>query len=517
MNVTPVSMMNVLPHFTGQSWDSWRQVLARITPDVREFWATVGRGSGKSSVIGGPIACSFAAREYHRAPGENIFIGIFAPDRKQAQITFRYVRGNLHSVPELAALIVNETATSIELATGVIVEVVTASTAAPRGRAYALAVIEESSMLPCDDSANPDVELLRAIRPALARVPGSLLCVVGSPYARRGIVYDAARKYRSTGGGPGVVYVQGSTEQFNPTFDAQAIATAFAEDPTGAAAEYGGEFRSDAESYVQREVIEAAVRNGPLELPRLPGVSYQAFVDPAGGGGPNADSFTAAVGHREGDRIIVDAVWERRPPFSPESAVKEIADNLRRYGIYQAQADRYAGQFPTEHFAKSHITIRAAEKPKSDLYVELLPMLNSGKVEIPDNPRLIAQLLNLERRTARGGRDTIDHPRGMHDDLANVIAGVCVMLAGKANQYVQVVRLAEFVPNVAPGALPPAWADADLPAEMQSDPAWRSYVRQFGATAALERWKAMRSGTYADASKATDQFSTRVAGAGGDQ
>jgi hypothetical protein len=37
--------------------------------------------------------------------------------------------------------------------------------------------------------------------------------------------------------------------------------------------------------------------------------------------------------------------------------------------------------------------------------------------------RLVSQLCGLERRTARGGRDSIDHPPGAHDDLANSAAG----------------------------------------------------------------------------------------------
>jgi hypothetical protein len=41
-----------------------------------------------------------------------------------------------------------------------------------------------------------------------------------------------------------------------------------------------------------------------------------------------------------------------------------------------------------------------------------------------DHPRAIAQLCSLERRTARGGRDSIDHAPGAHDDLANAVAGV---------------------------------------------------------------------------------------------
>lgn len=37
----------------------------------------------------------------------------------------------------------------------------------------------------------------------------------------------------------------------------------------------------------------------------------------------------------------------------------------------------------------------------------------------------------MERRTSRGGRDSIDHPPGSHDDLANVIAGAAVSIMAK--------------------------------------------------------------------------------------
>jgi len=37
---------------------------------------------------------------------------------------------------------------------------------------------------------------------------------------------------------------------------------------------------------------------------------------------------------------------------------------------------------------------------------------------------LVNQLASLERRTSRGGKETIDHSPGAHDDVANVVAGV---------------------------------------------------------------------------------------------
>jgi hypothetical protein len=36
----------------------------------------------------------------------------------------------------------------------------------------------------------------------------------------------------------------------------------------------------------------------------------------------------------------------------------------------------------------------------------------------------VRELRLLERHTHRSGRDTIDHPKGGHDDHANVVCGV---------------------------------------------------------------------------------------------
>ena len=100
--------------------------------------------------------------------------------------------------------------------------------------------------------------------------------------------------------------------------------------------------------------------------------------------------------------------------WSPSSAAL-----LKSYGISKVTGDRYAGEWPRERFQVHGIIYEPAAKPKSDLYRDLLPALNSRKVELLDDARLIAQLCSLERRTARGGRDSIDHAPGAHDDLAN--------------------------------------------------------------------------------------------------
>ena len=65
-------------------------------------------------------------------------------------------------------------------------------------------------------------------------------------------------------------------------------------------------------------------------------------------------------------------------------------------------------------------------RSKSELHVDLLPLINSGAVDLVDNDHLVRQIMSLERRTSRGGKDSIDHAPGAHDDLANAVAGALV-------------------------------------------------------------------------------------------
>ena len=96
----------------------------------------------------------------------------------------------------------------------------------------------------------------------------------------------------------------------------------------------------------------------------------------------------------------------------------DFAQLMNSYRIDRVFGDRYGGEWPREQFRKQGIAYEVAEKTKSDLYRDLLPAINSGQLELLDHPRLINQLCGLERRTARSGRDSIDHAPGLHDNVA---------------------------------------------------------------------------------------------------
>jgi hypothetical protein len=132
---------------------------------------------------------------------------------------------------------------------------------------------------------------------------------------------------------------------------------------------------------------------------------------------------------------VLDAIREHRPPFSPEDVVLEFSTVLKSYRVSNVIGDRYAGEWPRERFREQGIAYDLAAKPKSDLYRDLLPAINSRMVDLLDDARLFSQIAALERRTARGGRDSIDNAPNAHDDLANSVAGVVAALASSAHGY----------------------------------------------------------------------------------
>ena len=165
-----------------------------------------------------------------------------------------------------------------------------------------------------------------------------------------------------------------------------------------------------------------------------------------------------AIGHRDGQegRVIIDCVREVRPKFNPQSVVSEFCGTLKAYRISSVVGDRFGGEWCREPFRAAGIAYEITDKSRSELYLEFLPMLNSDQVRWVDNSRIAVQLSNLERRTARSGKDTVDHGYAGHDDLSNVVAGVAVAAAAQGASWMElitdeVIRAASRGPRRVPG------------------------------------------------------------------
>jgi hypothetical protein len=440
------------PWFSGKSWDAWRIILKGIyalpmSEDERAFFRTVaerdpptkpvkevviiaGRRGGKDSIaslIAAHTAAMFSDLSSLR-PGERGVVMCLACDRDQAKIVLNYTRSYFTEIPLLQGLVQKETQYGFELTNSIDISVATNSFRSVRGRPILCAILDEVAYWRDDNSANPDKEVYDAIKPGMASLSDSIVVMISSPYRKSGLLYT---KYKDKFGKDDdrVLVIKAPTRILNPTIDQAIVDEAMAEDPAAAGAEWMATFRDDISAFVTREAVDRCVSPDVLERPPVQGVTYFGFTDPSGG---SSDSMTLAIGHAESSKdrsrtiAVLDAVREIRPPFSPENAVSEFAELLRRYGIRMVRGDRYGAEWVREAFRKVGIEYRPSDLNKSEIYRDLLPRLNSGEIDLLDNQRLITQLLSLERRTARGGRDSIDHPPGHHDDIANSAAGVLV-------------------------------------------------------------------------------------------
>lgn len=398
------------------------------TERVEEFLGVIGRRGGKTRAMG--ILAAYVAtlcdHSHKLASGERGIVLLIAPDQRQSRVLLGYVEGALRSSPLLANLISSQTQEMLSLANGIDIEVRAASFRRLRGLTCVMILADEASFWMSEEtsSVNADAAILAAARPSLATTGGPLV-IISSPYAKRGD-WTLYRKHFGRDGDT-VLVAQAPSRVMNPSLPEKVVERALERDAVAASAEFLAQFRSDISAFIAQEAIDACVTADVFERSRVSGVNYQAFCDPSGGA---ADSMTLAIGHasRRGDKSIavLDAVREIPAPFNPDSAVEEFAKLLKDYGINSIRGDRYAAEWVVQSFKRFGISYETSELAKSEIYCNFLPRLNSGEVDLLDNRRLITQLLALERRTARGGRDSIDHPPGGKDDLANAAAGVLV-------------------------------------------------------------------------------------------
>jgi hypothetical protein len=179
-----------------------------------------------------------------------------------------------------------------------------------RGRTLVACIFDEVSFWRDETSATPDLEVYRAVLPALATTNGMLIGI-STPYRKQGLLHQKHRDHFGVADDD-VLVVQGTSKQFNPSLSDSAIAAQRSADPAAAPSEWDAEFRTDLSAYLDEATIERAIEyDRPLELPpRLGYRAYRAFVDASGGVG--SDSYTLAIGHKEkrgADEVfIVDMV-----------------------------------------------------------------------------------------------------------------------------------------------------------------------------------------------------------------
>jgi len=268
-------------HFRAQAitpdqLDLFRACTGRSVAPAAPFrfaWLCCGRRAGKSftmAILAVYLGCFKDWRKF-LSPGERAIILLIAADREQAKILHRYCLGIL-APPLLWAQVQTYTTSSIDLKGKITIEIVTRSYRSVRGRSVCVALLDELAFWRSDDFANPDREVLNAIRASMATF-GDAAMVVGasSPYSRTGVLWEMHKRYHGTDDPHNLVW-QAATRVMNPSVGQDFIDAEYERDPASASAEYGALFRSDIAEFVSLAVLEACTADGIFEIAPLPDI-----------------------------------------------------------------------------------------------------------------------------------------------------------------------------------------------------------------------------------------------------
>jgi len=388
----------------------------------KRIFLLAGRRSGKSR-ISSTIACHlalFGDWQRHLAPGEVAHIFVVAVDRYQSGVCLNYIKGLL----EVAApdMIEKVTFDSISLKNRVTVDVRACNYKTGRGHACAAILCDEIGYWADETGANPAKEVINSLLPTL--LPGGMIIAASTPRQRWGYLFEQFEAHWGKQDDP-VLILRGETTILNPTYSQDTINELIKSDPAFRA-EYLAEWRSDLEQWLPRELLQLAMSGPALSLPDPAHRPYYCGIDPSGGG---HDSYTAALCHVEGEKIVVDRIEERFSPLDPAQVTEEFATIMKSYGIKRTKSDRYAGMWPTSAYAKHGVVVEINDQSASELLLELGALIRMGRVVLPESDRLLTQLTQLERKVRSGGHDVVEAPTGGYDDLACALASAVVEAA----------------------------------------------------------------------------------------
>ena len=446
------------PYFKGglESWASWGvffKVLAGRTDlsieemalfteatglyalpqeRLREVFLCCGRRSGKST------ACALLAVAYglwgdwqrHLQGGEQPQIFIVSPTMEQGKIILRYIASIL-GMKQFKHLVKSMGKESVELKNGTVITIKPASWRSSRGWSCGLIIMEELAFFRFEaESANVDVEIYAALKPATANIKNSLICGISTPFVRQGLLWTKSQCW----GKPGpVLFWRMPTWRMNPSLTEAGLRKEYGDmSEAEFNSEFGAQEREDLAAFLPVELIDKALAGGYDEITPEKGIYYYGFCDASEGLRKGGDSMTFAVAHAADEGAVVDTLVEFAPPFKPKEVIAEIARVCGRYGVMTITQDNHAIAWISEQFESYKIGVETSELNKSEIYGQFSILANREVVALPQNPKLRTQLMGLFKQNTSSGCK-IDHLRNGHDDLCNSACGAACLASSLGN------------------------------------------------------------------------------------
>ncbi len=419
--------------------------LPYVPKTYSEAWIVGGRRVGKSSAIASTIVVYEAALGGHEErirPGQQGMCFQIAQDLRMAMYSLHDIKATLEQSPILAKQIVSITANRIRLKNGLTISTVPPTLKAVRGYACPVAVLDEVGVWYQDsDSANPDYEIYRALKPAQAQFPNRMLVGISSPWNKSGLLYQYSeagtegrkllreedrQRFRDCL----VIHVSTAAGQ-NPKIDRSFLVEEQARDPKAFEREYLALFQDSISGFLNTALLKEAVdhdsKGDPIvERPPEPGHFYVAALDPAF----RRDAFGFTICHADEKRGIVQDVIRRwksdgNTPLEPQIVLLQIKTLLQKYRIPVVYSDQYHLESLQQLALNFGFAIEGVDftgQSKAAIFGNLQSLVNQKRIHLVDHPELVKELRSLEMRLTKMGTVQISAPQGGFDDLAAVTA-----------------------------------------------------------------------------------------------
>jgi hypothetical protein len=412
---------------TAKEMEIYRRGTGRETYDAREHRGATfveGRQSGKTTKIAAPIAVFEAFRDHGLAPGQEAYVMLLAPTIAQARIALRSIRSYLRGSTILSKRIVRTTKDEIILDNGIIIGCYASTYDGVRGRIIVAAICDEMAFWPHEEtSANPEEEVIAALRPGMITVKNPKLIKISTPYAKQGLLWAEFQRRAELD----FPVWQLPSHEMNPKINLSDLER---EQLRGEEKyhlrEYLAEFVDSVSGWITPEILDPSIARGRRKLPPGRDGFYIAALDPAS----RHNDFAFAILHRSPDgEIIVDCVtrWTgtKTAPLVFRTVLGEIKSILDDYGINSAVGDQFCSDVIRQDLLELGVSYEICTfgpQTRAKIFTNLKHLLVQGKIELLEDPELLRQLRNLrEERTDRGQIDVRPNG-GMKDDLAVAVA-----------------------------------------------------------------------------------------------
>jgi hypothetical protein len=203
--------------------------------------------------------------------GERGVVLCLARTQEQSHVVLEYVAGIIEAAPILTKMVIRRAADSLTLfnrGATIVIAVRAVSFRSVRGLTCVAAVADEIAFWQAEDgSANPDVELLRAVRPTMLTTHGPLFAI-SSPYARRASFGPPSSGTMAPQGDRRILVAHAASREMNPTLRQADIDREMDRDLAAGLAEYyaGPTFRplsAKKSSTVALRVASSSCRRPP--------------------------------------------------------------------------------------------------------------------------------------------------------------------------------------------------------------------------------------------------------------